>query len=155
MSPSAGRSPEEIARRLVEKAELRRVRLPTEALGALETFLAIRVPLDRAAETLQNFAGSAGLSLDAALRNFSARAEAIAGHGLATGEIVYDAAFGRPLDYYTGLVFEITVAGAPRPLVGGGRYDRLLTLLGAKKPIPGVGFSAWLDRIEQAGEARP
>ena len=63
--------------------------------------------------------------------------------------IRYDAAFGRPLDYYTGLVFEITAADAARPLAGGGRYDRLLTLLGAKTPIPGVGFSVWLDRIEQ------
>ncbi len=62
--------------------------------------------------------------------------------------ITYDAAFGRPLDYYTGLVFEISANDAARPLAGGGRYDRLLTLLGAKTPIPGVGFSVWLDRIE-------
>ncbi len=38
---------------------------------------------------------------------------------------------------------------------GGGRYDRLLTLLGAKTPIPGVGFSVWLDRIETAAGRRP
>ena len=62
----------------------------------------------------------------------------------------YRAAFGRPLDYYTGLVFEISGDAASRPLAGGGRYDRLLTLLGAKAPIPGVGFSVWLDRIEAA-----
>ncbi len=62
----------------------------------------------------------------------------------------YDAAFGRPLDYYTGLVFEISAPGDPRPLVGGGRYDRLLTMLGAEHAIPGVGFSIWLDRIEGA-----
>jgi ATP phosphoribosyltransferase regulatory subunit len=36
----------------------------------------------------------------------------------------------------------------PRARAGGGRYDRLLTLLGADKPIPGVGFSLWLDRLE-------
>jgi ATP phosphoribosyltransferase regulatory subunit len=53
------------------------------------------------------------------------------------------------LDYYTGLVFEISAAGGQRPLVGGGRYDRLLTLLGAAEPIPGVGFSVWLDRIDE------
>ena len=32
-------------------------------------------------------------------------------------------------------------------LAGGGRFDRLLTLLGAKERIPAVGFSLWLDRI--------
>ncbi|RYG63900.1 ATP phosphoribosyltransferase regulatory subunit, partial [bacterium] len=39
-------------------------------------------------------------------------------------------------------------------LAGGGRYDRLLTFLGAKAPIPAVGFSIWLDRIRTAREAR-
>ena len=155
LSPSAGRTPEEIARRLVEKSELRSVRLSAEAFAALETFLAINVPLDRAAEALERFATSAGLSLGTALAGFSARVEAIAGQGLEAQKIRYDAAFGRPLDYYTGLVFEISAGDGERPLAGGGRYDRLLTLLGAQKPIPGVGFSVWLDRIEALrGEIR-
>ena len=33
---------------------------------------------------------------------------------LAAGTIHYDAAFGRPLDYYTGLVFEIAASGRRR-----------------------------------------
>lgn len=150
LSPNAGRSPEDIARRLIEKASLRRVRLPAAAFEALERFLAIHVPLDQAAAALADFASGAGFSLDGALDGFSRRAEAIARHGLPMTDISYDAAFGRPLDYYTGLVFEITAAEGARPLAGGGRYDRLLTLLGARSPIPGVGFSVWLDRIEQA-----
>jgi len=148
LSPSAGRTPQEIARRLVEKAELRSVRLSAEAFSALEKFLAIDVPLDRAADALEDFAKSAGLSFGAALANFTARVAAVSAEGLSPSAIGYDAAFGRPLDYYTGLVFEISVGDASRPLAGGGRYDRLLTLLGAKTPIPGVGFSVWLDRIE-------
>jgi len=153
LSPSSGRTPQEIARRLVEKAELRSVRLSAEAFSALETFLAIDVPLAGAAAALEAFAKSAGLSLGSALANFTARVEAVEAQGLDPQTIRYDAAFGRPLDYYTGLVFEISGTdgaeeSANRPLVGGGRYDRLLTLLGAKSPIPGVGFSVWLDRIE-------
>lgn len=148
LSPSLGRTPDEIARRLIEKAELRSVRLSGEAFEALRRFLAIRAPLDMAADALEGFSAGAGVSLGTALERFSARAEALAGHGVAGETIHYDAAFGRPLDYYTGLVFEIFAEGAARPLVGGGRYDRLLTLLGATKPIPGVGFSVWLDRIE-------
>ncbi|MBX3584712.1 MAG: ATP phosphoribosyltransferase regulatory subunit [Rhizobiaceae bacterium] len=148
LSATAGRTPQEIARRLVEKAELRSVRLSSEAFSALESFLAIDAPLDKAATALEEFAKSAGLSLGTALGNFSRRVEAIAAEGLSPATIRYDAAFGRPLDYYTGLVFEISAGDAARPLAGGGRYDRLLTLLGAKSPIPGVGFSVWLDRIE-------
>jgi len=150
---SGGRTPEEIARRLLEKVELSRVRLPDTAFAALKAFLDIHVPLDRAVDTLAAFARDAGLRLDGALQRFSARAVAVANHGLPAGAIRYDAAFGRPLDYYTGLVFEVSAPGAARPLAGGGRYDRLLTLLGAQKPIPGVGFSVWLDRVEQLREA--
>jgi ATP phosphoribosyltransferase regulatory subunit len=110
------------------------------------------VPLAHAADALKKFAEGAGLTLGAALDNFGARADAISRHGLPVGIIRYDAAFGRPLDYYTGLVFEIAVPDSDRPLAGGGRYDRLLTLLGARDKIPGVGFSVWLDRIESLRE---
>ncbi len=143
---SAGRTPQEIARRLIEKADLRSVRLSKDAFDALKRFLAIQAPLEDAAGALAGFAADAGVSLGAALDVFRARAEAVAGHGLPRGAILYDAGFGRPLDYYTGLVFEIR-SGVSQPLVGGGRYDRLLTMLGAKDPIPGVGFSVWLDRV--------
>ncbi|WP_192364251.1 ATP phosphoribosyltransferase regulatory subunit, partial [Mesorhizobium mediterraneum] len=152
LSASAGRSPADIARRLIEKAELRSVRLSNEAFSALKDFLAIDVALDGAAKALEIFAAGAGLSLGAALDNFSGRANAIEALGLPSAKIRYDAAFGRPLDYYTGLVFEIAAQNSDRPLAGGGRYDRLLTLLGAKTPIPGVGFSVWLDRIEALRE---
>ena len=152
LSPGAGRTPEDIARRLIEKAELRSVRLSRQAFDALTRFLAIRAPLEDAPRALQAFSEEAGVSLGAAAGLFAARAEAIAGHGLPRGAVEYDAGFGRPLDYYTGLVFEIS-AGGTRPLAGGGRYDRLLTLLGAATPIAGVGFSVWLDRIEAARRA--
>jgi ATP phosphoribosyltransferase regulatory subunit len=152
LSASAGRSPSSIARRLIEKAELRSVRLSNEAFSALKGFLAIDVPLDEASGALETFAAGAGLSLGPALDHFTARAKAIGDHGLPARTIRYDAAFGRPLDYYTGLVFEIAAENGDRPLAGGGRYDRLLTLLGAKTPIPGVGFSVWLDRIEALRE---
>jgi ATP phosphoribosyltransferase regulatory subunit len=152
LSISAGRTPAEIARRLVEKAELRSVRLSSDALDALKAFLAIHIPIAEASDTLRDFASGAALSLGAALDNFAARTAALAGQGLPLHAIHYDAAFGRPLDYYTGLVFEIVANGDERPLAGGGRYDRLLTLLGARQPIPGVGFSVWLDRIERLAQ---
>lgn len=152
---TAGRTAADIARRLVEKAQLRSVRLSDEAFSALQHFLAIDVPLAEAVTSLQIFSDKAGLSLDMALADFSARADAMARHGLPLDSIRYDAAFGRPLDYYTGLVFEIAIGPGERALAGGGRYDRLLTLLGAREPIPGVGFSVWLDRIAAARGAKP
>ena len=54
----------------------------------------------------------------------------------------------RNLDYYTGFVFEARDPNRPSdpPIVGGGRYDRLATTLGASAPVPAVGAALWADR---------
>lgn len=157
LSPGAGRSPQEIARRLIEKANLASVKLPAQAFAALETFLAIRVPLQAASSHLHTFSRANEFDLGPALDQFEARVVAVREAGIEQENIVYDAAFGRPLDYYTGLVYETRALASPDlgAIVGGGRYDRLLTMLGAVDSIPGVGFSIWLDRLEKiAGDAR-
>ncbi|MAU21724.1 MAG: ATP phosphoribosyltransferase regulatory subunit [Martelella sp.] len=151
-STNASRSPEEIARRLKEKLALSVTSLDAEALDALTTFLSLDIGLDQASEALTGFAEKFGLDIGSAIAAFENRIAAIAASGVAVADITYRAAFGRPLDYYTGLVFEITETGTRAALLaGGGRYDRLLTLLGASGHIPAVGFSLWLDRIERAG----
>ncbi|RLQ87259.1 ATP phosphoribosyltransferase regulatory subunit [Notoacmeibacter ruber] len=148
ISPTAGRRPKEIVARLKERAALSATRLPDDALAALEAFIALRVPLAEAGRALSAFEAEAGINVTERIELFAARIEAIRLAGLDLDRITYDAAFGRPLDYYTGLVFEIGLEGHAKPLAVGGRYDRLLTLLGADRTIPGVGFVAWLDRIE-------
>jgi ATP phosphoribosyltransferase regulatory subunit len=147
-SANAGRSPVEIARRLREKLVLAETRLDDAAFRVLEEFLSLDVPLVNASATLSGFADAAGLKLGNALARFDGRLAALANAGVDLALIDYRAAFGRPLDYYTGLVFEVTVEGSSAVLAGGGRFDRLLTFLGARDRIPAVGFSLWLDRIE-------
>ncbi len=150
ISPGAGRTPAEIARRLIEKEDLAATRFPSSALEVLKRFLATRVSLEAASITLRAFAADNALDLSAVLQKFEARTDAIIAAGISVEDIVYDASFGRPLDYYTGLVYEIRQAGSDKDMVlaGGGRYDRLLTMLGASENIPGVGFSIWLDRLQ-------
>ncbi len=60
---------------------------------------------------------------------------------LGFGEYVdFDLTIVRGLAYYTGVVFEIfDRAGEFRAVAGGGRYDRLLELVGGE-PLPAVGF---------------
>jgi ATP phosphoribosyltransferase regulatory subunit len=149
-STNASRSPREIAARLKEKLSLAETRLDGTALLLLSEFLSLELPLADASAALAGFADAAGLSLGSASQRFQDRADALAELGLDLSRITYRAAFGRPLDYYTGLVFEVTKAGDEAVLAGGGRFDRLLTLLGATEDIPAVGFSLWLDRIEKA-----
>jgi ATP phosphoribosyltransferase regulatory subunit len=135
---------------MLEQAALDNARLTAEHIGDLREFLSIREPLKVAGKRLRAFATRLDGGMDRVLDEFEARANRIAMLAAEPAEIVYDAAFGRPLDYYTGLVYEIVAAGSDRPVAGGGRYDRLLTLLGARQEIPGVGFSVWLDRLEAA-----
>ncbi len=60
-------------------------------------------------------------------------------------ELEVDLGEVRGLGYYTGLVFNLYAAGAPRPVGGGGRYDTLLGRFG--DPRPAVGFSLELDAL--------
>ena len=61
--------------------------------------------------------------------------------GLGLGEFVeFDLKIVRGLAYYTGIVFELfDRKGELRAICGGGRYDRLLELVGGE-PLPAVGF---------------
>ncbi|RCL00891.1 MAG: ATP phosphoribosyltransferase regulatory subunit [Candidatus Tokpelaia sp. JSC189] len=146
--PSVGRTPQDIAARLIEKQAIADLHLDNTVLTALEDFLAIDVSLDKAEQTLNHFAIRHHLALEDVITLFSARIKAIDTQGLDLAELRYNAAFGRPLDYYTGFVYEIRDGGhKPQTLAGGGRYDRLLTMLGAPMPIPAVGFSIWLDQF--------
>jgi ATP phosphoribosyltransferase regulatory subunit len=147
-STNASRSPAEIARRLGEKRALAETRLDGTALLLLREFLTLRLPLADASAALAGFADAADLRLGPAIAAFDARLAALANAGADLEAMTYRAAFGRPLDYYTGMVFEIVAAGSTTVLAGGGRFDRLMTLLGAQSHIPAVGFSLWLDRIE-------
>ncbi|GAX87852.1 histidyl-tRNA synthetase [Lebetimonas natsushimae] len=54
----------------------------------------------------------------------------------------------RGLDYYTKTTFEFisNEIGAQSAICGGGRYDRLVEMLGGK-PTPGVGFAIGIERI--------
>jgi len=46
----------------------------------------------------------------------------------------------RGLDYYTGVVFEAKDLDGGRSILGGGRYDNLVSDVGGE-PVPGVGFA--------------
>lgn len=61
--------------------------------------------------------------------------------------LVYDLGEVRGLDYYTGVHFEVYVAGAGRAVGAGGRYDDLMARFG--RPMPAVGMSLDLDAIAE------
>ncbi|WP_134494215.1 ATP phosphoribosyltransferase regulatory subunit [Microvirga pakistanensis] len=143
-----GRSAGEIAERFLARAA-NRTGLSNEAREILERYLAIQGDPDQAAEAVRALATETRLDLNGAIVLFEERTGFMAARGLEVGAFSFAATFARNLDYYTGFIFEMQDPGRSdgKPIVGGGRYDRLLQHLGAESPIPAVGCSFWLDRI--------
>ncbi len=61
----------------------------------------------------------------------------------------------RGLDYYNKTVFELITEGSKGSLAGGGRYDYLAKMLGAKKSsLPAVGVSLGVERLIEVMNAQ-
>jgi histidyl-tRNA synthetase len=73
--------------------------------------------------------------------------------GVPQGAVQFCPTLARGLDYYTGMIFEISVpAYTAGSLGGGGRYDNLIKQLG-NIDIPAVGVGLGFDRIVEAADA--
>lgn len=157
ISQAGGRTAAEIADRFVEQQAL--VAGSDDDIRAVELirrFLAISGTPDSAALALGELAAEEAPGLAAAVERFTRRTLGLVGHGIDTDRLTFAADFGRRIDYYTGFVFELGDPRRPdgKPVAGGGRYDRLLSLIrnrdGTGGDIPAVGFALWLDRLEAA-----
>jgi ATP phosphoribosyltransferase regulatory subunit len=147
-----GRSVGEIAERFLEQSALGAgTRLPREIRALIERFLALRGSPDDVAGELRALAADARLALNPALDLFETRTGFLAVRGVDVRGIEFSTAFGRGFDYYTGFVFELHDPSAKGALVAGGRYDGLLTRLGASAPIPAVGFAASIEELSACG----
>ncbi|WP_439922896.1 ATP phosphoribosyltransferase regulatory subunit [Nitrobacter sp. JJSN] len=147
-----GRTIDEIADRFLEQSTLKSGALPRDALTIIKRFLAIAGDPDNALGQLRALASDAGLDIHAAIDQVESRTGFMAARGIETRRISFATSFGRGVDYYTGFEFELQRKGnGDEPLVAGGRYDGLMTQLGAAAPIPAVGFSIWIEALTQVG----
>jgi ATP phosphoribosyltransferase regulatory subunit len=149
ISAVGGRTPAEIAERFLEQASLKSgPEFPAAARKLIEDFLGIEADPDKASTEMRALARAAGIDLGAALDRFDARLGFMAARGLDVGKFTFATRFARNLDYYTGFVFEAHDENArEKPVIGGGRYDKLLQSLGAKTEIPAVGAAIWVERL--------
>ncbi|MBS0534881.1 MAG: ATP phosphoribosyltransferase regulatory subunit [Proteobacteria bacterium] len=157
ISAVGGRSVAEIADRFLEQSALgASTKLPRDVRGLIERFLAVAGDPDEAAAELRALAADANLAgeLAPALDLLESRNGFLAARDIDLKRVHFSTAFGRGFDYYTGFVFELTdPSRTGDPLVAGGRYDGLLTRLGAAAPIPAIGFSVWIERLAIYGGA--
>ena len=62
-------------------------------------------------------------------------------------KIIFSTNFGRDIEYYTGMVFEILTSKNKQEIARGGRYDDLLKSLGSKQNISAVGAAINLNNL--------
>ncbi|MCF8470501.1 MAG: ATP phosphoribosyltransferase regulatory subunit [Parvibaculum sp.] len=149
IAPVGGRTVEEVAERLLEQAELASSSVPREATQLISDFLAVTgTPQDSIAR-IRTMTQSAGVSIAKAIAHFERRMELTAKAGLDLSKAQFATGFGRNMAYYTGFVFEFRVAalGPDAMICGGGRYDRLLSALGAPAPVPAAGCAIGIERL--------
>lgn len=84
--------------------------------------------------------------------NLSEIIEAAKKLGVPETALVFTPTLARGLDYYTGMIFEITLPGfSTGSCGGGGRYDNLIEQLSGNA-IPAVGVAFGFDRLVEAAQ---
>lgn len=144
------RSGDEILTRLnVLASEANEPPLSAEQKAFIEAVIAVKGPSDQALTRLRALASA---PMDDALNAMEARLEALSKRGFAADALLFDAAFGRSLEYYDGFTFEFrAVNPALPPLGGGGRYDALTAILGAGAGSTAVGAIIRPEAVVAAG----
>lgn len=144
-----GRTVDEIAERLHEKAADRVAEpLKPEMAAKIEAYLGVRGTPSEVFEQISKLE-LPGAALDRALDLFARRFVLLSELGVDTSRFTFSAEFGYNLEYYTGHVFQIEAQGEDGAVqvVGGGRYDRLMSDLGSSETIPAVGFAVHTERL--------
>ena len=106
----------------------------------IKSFLKINCKLSQLDEKLLDFTKKNNLK-----KNIFKEFKSIQNLKKLNQDITFITNFGRDIEYYTGIVFEIF--SGKKEIARGGRYDDLLKSLGAKKNIPAVGAATNLNNI--------
>ena len=137
----AGRSVSEILKRFNKKIkDPRSFDEGKRIVKIIRSFLKINCKLSKLDETLLNFAKKNNLNKEI-FKEF----KSIQNLKKLKQEVNFITNFGRDIEYFTGIVFEIF--SGKKEIARGGRYDGLLKSLGAKKNIPAVGAAINLKNI--------
>lgn len=127
--------------------ELRSKGFSSEVVESIRPFLELSGDWRKQLEFLNELLGSSSVGKEG-LEELSFVFEQVSQLGLKTSELIFDITLARGLNYYTGIIIEVT---APKKVKigsigGGGRYDDLTAPFGLKN-MSGVGISFGLDRI--------
>ena len=137
----AGRSISEILKRFNKKIkDPRSFNEGKQIVKIIRSFLKINCKLSKLDKTLLDFIKKNNLK-----KNVFKEFKSIQNFKKLKHKVNFITNFGRDIEYYTGIVFEIF--SDKKEIARGGRYDDLLKSLGAKKKIPAVGAAINLNNI--------
>jgi len=107
----------------------------------IREFLNINCSIDKLEKTLKNLVKKNKLS-NSVFKDLST----IKNLSKINSKTTFSTNFGRDIEYYTGIVFEI-YSSSKKEIARGGRYDGLLKSLGSKKYISAVGAAINLNNL--------
>ena len=138
----AGRYLREILIRFDNKIKDPRKRIKGQnVVKIIREYLKINCKMSNAATTLNAFFKKNKINLIVAKNYFPITKDKVS-----KLNVNFSSSFGRHLEYYTGMVFKITINSNSRKIqVNGGRYDNLISDLGSSKKIPAVGGAISLN----------
>ena len=110
----------------------------------IREFLEISCPIGKMDKSLKNFFKKYNIK-----KNITKSKLPIKSLSKSNYKIIFSTNFGRDIEYYTGIVFEISASKNKQKIARGGRYDDLLKNLGSKKNIPAVGAAIYLDNLSK------
>ncbi len=142
------RSPDDIVRGLFAKRRRRYdANVLRDAAGFVSELTRLVGPPDMVMQPLRDLVAANGLDLTP-LDELEQIISLLAATGFDPGDIRIDLGMGRGLHYYTGMLFEIYADSLDgQQLCGGGRYDDLAQVLGARQQVVACGFSYGLERV--------
>ncbi len=108
----------------------------------IREFLKINCQINKLDKTLKNFIKNNNLD-NSVFKDVST----IKNLSKINAKIIFSTNFGRNIEYYTGMVFEI-YDSSKKEIARGGRYDGLLKSLGSKKNISAVGAAIKLNNLK-------
>ena len=149
-APQGARTREEIVERLMEQAaDAAALRLDPKIARVITSLLNVSGDAEAALGEIRALTKNAGVKLDAPLAAMEVRLSALRSLGIDPSRVAFAARFGRNMEYYTGFVFELWSRDAEGvvQIAGGGRYDTLMEALGARRPIPAIGFTLRTERV--------
>lgn len=155
VEPVGGRPTQAVAERLVAQAEAARTSALPKGAGALaRQFGQIADAPGRALEKAAQMAVKAGVFLDERWSRWAERLDILGRAGVDLDAASFEIGFARQFSYYDGFTFEARdpALGRAQTLAAGGRYDRLLTRLGAADNTTAVGCMVRPGRLAASAE---